>query len=254
MSGEWSKEELAERIQNGEKDLIPLLWGECRKTIYKIVLRNKYLISERADVGIEDLEQCGFLAMVAAVKQYDSTKSYKFVTYIEYRFKTEVFSMLGARYAGGKYNFPILARSISEAVGDNDENGLEELMEDENAGKFTEEYEEKEMQRIVREAVEKLPELERHVIKEVFFEGKNIKDVTIEGEKRRYAESVQRKALNRLRKDETLKALRAAWFGNVPQVQNIYNSSVEKTVIEGENWDNWLEKMENDVRRLENGL
>lgn len=253
MRGEWSNEELAERIQNGEKDLMPLLWGRCRKTIYKIVLRHRYLIAERADVGIEDLEQCGFLAMAAAVKQYDGTKPYKFVTYIEYKFKTEVFSLLGARYAGGKYNFPILARPISEAVGDNDENGLEELLEDENAGRFTEDYEKKEMQRIVREAVEKLPELERYVIQEIFFKRKNIKEVVIEGEKSRYAESVQRKALNRLRKDETLQALQVAWFGNEPNVRKIHTTP-EKTVIQEENWDNWFKKMTDDVRRLENGF
>ena len=160
---------------------------------------------------------------------------------------------MGARYAGGNYNFPILARSISEAVGDNDENDLEELLEDESAGRFTEDYEKKEMQRIVREAVEKLPELERYVIQEIFFKGKNIKEVVIEGEKSRYAESVQRKALNRLRKDETLQALRVAWFGNEPNVRKIHTTP-EKTVIQEENWDNWFKKMTDDVRRLENGF
>lgn len=55
MRGEWNNEELAERIQNGEKDLIPLLWGGVRGFINLLALKHRYIIKERPDTDMEDL-------------------------------------------------------------------------------------------------------------------------------------------------------------------------------------------------------
>lgn len=257
MRGEWSNEELAERIQNGEKDLLPLLWGNVRGFINLLALKHRYIIQERAYVDVEDLIQCGYFAMLKAVEAYDSTKGCKFVSFIVFKYKNEIYKLIGAKKTKCSYIFPPFTSSLNATVENDDhETELVDMLEDENAESIETDYEKKEMQRIVRAAVGRLPELERNVIQEIYF---NERAKTEIADGRHYKDQfavtrAEDRALHILRKDKTLQALHTAYFKNMPRQKDIFKSSAEEAVIEDIKWETWFENIIDDIGRIENGL
>ena len=257
MHGEWNNEELAERIQNGEKDLIPLLWGGVRGFINLLALKHRYIIKERPDTDIEDLIQCGYFAMLKALEVYDGTKGYKFTTFITFKYKNEIYKVIGAKKNRNSYTFPPLHSSLNATIENDDhETELVDMLEDESMGNIETEYEKKEMQQIVREAVEKLPETEQYIIQEIYFNGRTKVDI-VDG--RRYKDQfavtrAEDRALRILRKDETLQALHVAYFGDAPHTQDTAKSQPESAVIEGENWDKWFSCIMEEIGRFEDEL
>lgn len=87
-----SNEEAARRIQGGEQSAIPLLWEGVKKFIrlwaYKYYVQHESLC-KRAGVEKEDLYQCGYFAMLNAVRAYDATTGYRFITYMAYYLQNE---------------------------------------------------------------------------------------------------------------------------------------------------------------------
>ena len=139
---------------------------------------------------------------------------------------------------------------------DGHETELLEMLEDENAGSIEADYEKKEMQQLVRAAVGKLPEQERHVIQEIYFNGRAKTEIA---DGRRYKDQfavtrAEDRALHMLRKDKALQALHTAYFKNMPRQQDIFRSSPEEAAIAGENWDKWLENIMDDIGRFESGI
>jgi len=74
-----SNEELAEKIQNGEKDLLPLLWEQVEKFIYKQAGIRARQLNGLGGVSVDDLCQAGFLALVDAVESYATEKGMSFI-------------------------------------------------------------------------------------------------------------------------------------------------------------------------------
>ena len=71
MEGSRSNEELAARIKAGEKSLLPILWGQCRRTVSILAAKYRGVMEQNAFVDMEDFMQCGYFAMLAAVEAYD---------------------------------------------------------------------------------------------------------------------------------------------------------------------------------------
>ncbi|MCM1122024.1 MAG: hypothetical protein NC416_05525, partial [Eubacterium sp.] len=78
MEGSRNNEELAARIKAGEKSLLPILWGQCRRTITILAAKYRGVMEKNAFVDMEDFMQCGYFAMLAAVEAYNPEKDYKF--------------------------------------------------------------------------------------------------------------------------------------------------------------------------------
>lgn len=257
MDENRSNEELAVKIKAGEKSLLPILWGQCRRTVMILAAKYRGVIEKNAFVDMEDFIQCGYFAMLAAVETYNPEKGYKFNTYMTFKYKKQVYDMFGNMREGDKRIFPIAASSLNVTMeSDGHETELLELLEDENAESIETDYEKKEMQQIVRAAVGRLPELERNVIQEIYF---NERAKTEIADGRRYKDQfavtrAEDRALHILRKDKTLQALHTAHFKNMPRQQDIFKSSPEEAAIAGENWDKWFENIMDDIGRFENGL
>ena len=130
------------------------------------------------------------------------------------------------------------------------------MLEDKSAGSIDSDYEKKELQQIVRKAVGKLPERERYVIQEIYFNGRAKTEIA-DGQRYKDQFAVTRtedKAMYILRKDQSLQALHRAYFKKEPREQNIYKTSPEEAAIEGEKWDKWLENIMDEIGGFENGL
>lgn len=257
MDGSGSNEALAARIKAGEKSLLPILWGQCRRTVAILAAKYRGIMEMNAFVDMEDFIQCGYFAMLEAVEAYDPEKGYKFNSYMNFKYKKQVYDMFGNVREGDRRIFPVAASSLNVTMeNDGHETELLELLEDENAGSIEADYEKKEIQQIVRAAVGRLPDLERYVIKQIYFKGQTKTDIA----KKMHAKDQFRvtrwedRALHMLRKDKALQALHTAYFKNMPRQQDIFKSSPEEAAIAGENWDKWFENIMDDIGRFENGL
>lgn len=84
-----SNEQLCELYQKGEKKALDLLWMKNERLIKKIVKRysNKY----RSILEDEDLEQSCFMEFKRAVEKFDSSKGFKFSTYVVWWLRQSIF-------------------------------------------------------------------------------------------------------------------------------------------------------------------
>lgn len=257
MDGREKREELAARIKAGEKSLLPMLWGECRGTVVIMAAKYRSIIEQNAFVDMEDFIQCGYFAMLEAVAAYNPEKGYKFTSYMTFKYKKQIYEMFGNVREGDKRIFPAAASSLNITLeNDGHETELLEMLEDKSAGSIESDYEKKELQQIVRAAVGKLPERERYVIQEIYFNGRAKTEIA-DGQRYKDQFAVTRtedKAMYILRKDQSLQALHRAYFKKEPRKQNIYKTSPEEAAIEGEKWDKWLENIMDEIGGFENGL
>lgn len=80
-----TNEELALKIQNGERNLIPTLWEQVERFIY-LKSENWYWQHEetciRCGVALDDLKQVSYFAFLDAIRYYTSADGYKFLTYL----------------------------------------------------------------------------------------------------------------------------------------------------------------------------
>lgn len=81
-----SNEELVERIKQSENSLMSDLYMNCRRFIIAIIKR----------IGIEQAEDCedamqdAYFGLYEAVKGFDESKGYKFLTYAKYHIQTAI--------------------------------------------------------------------------------------------------------------------------------------------------------------------
>ena len=137
MEGNRSNEELAARIKAGEESLLPILWGQCRRTVTILAAKYRGVMEQNAFVDMEDFMQCGYFAMLAAVEAYDPEKGYKFSSYMNFKYKKQVYEMFGNVREGDRRIFPAAASSLNVTLeNDGHETELLDMLEDENAGSW----------------------------------------------------------------------------------------------------------------------
>lgn len=81
-----SNEELVERIKQGENSLMSDLYMNCRRFIIAII---KHIGIEQAE-DCEDAMQDAYFGLCEAVKGFDESKGYKFLTYAKYHIQTAI--------------------------------------------------------------------------------------------------------------------------------------------------------------------
>lgn len=98
MHGKMSNEELAERIKNGERDLILTLWKQVRNLIVKIIFQ-RYLPRDGSNnlVEVDDLIQAGFIGMMKAIHDFRSSSGYAFTTFLNKHLANAAREALGIR-------------------------------------------------------------------------------------------------------------------------------------------------------------
>lgn len=77
-----TNEELAARIQAGERDQLPALWEQVERFVAMQAYRVARAVGPRAGVTAEDLYQAGYLALVEAVDGYDAERGASFIGYL----------------------------------------------------------------------------------------------------------------------------------------------------------------------------
>lgn len=156
-----TNEEIAKKIQSGHNELYNELWKRVHKLMYKI-LRSKLLyISLPNYIDAEDLEQGMYFALCNAVQSYDSTKAYKFNSYLEYHIMNAIRSELPKKI--------LCESSINQTVGDDEDNEIGDFIPDDLAEEKLKEIELTDIQMQTRQAISELPPNEREAVTLYYF-------------------------------------------------------------------------------------
>lgn len=92
-----TNEELALKIQQGDDGLLPELWEQVRKFI--VLKANSFYqcYSKNPRFEVDDLIQSAYFAVLYAVKSYDPSRGFKFISYLNFPIKTAFAEVAGMR-------------------------------------------------------------------------------------------------------------------------------------------------------------
>jgi RNA polymerase sporulation-specific sigma factor len=245
LSIQVTNEELALLAANGDIESLHKLYFAVAPLIYKLTSRYfKYCNNNRKGVRPEDLEQCGYLAYLNALKQYKPEKELKFTSYLGFCVAGECRRELGIAFpTGGKaVNREVGTISLQAPISDTEENfTLEDIISDPAADTYN--YcELNDMRIIVRREIERLPSREQYMVYSIFYEDKTLEDIAAERRwDYKYAKKVRQSAYKHLRQSENMQSLRKAyaWGEKAPQeymecmeFDNLFNDSGLTPILE----------------------
>lgn len=200
-----TNEEIVKAIQESKdgaerKRLMTELWNINQGIIYTYAYRYSTALS----VPLVDVIQESYIALVQAVKYYDSTKSYKFTTYLSQTIKSVPTRLHG-------YDDTI---SLNATVGENEETELSELIEDTQAlEQFQDSIYLNDLSKYIHKALGRLEPLQYDVITSIYFNDDELQAIadrlTITREKVR---QIRDKALRELRKDKELEEVAKYYY------------------------------------------
>ncbi|MDE7390172.1 MAG: sigma-70 family RNA polymerase sigma factor [Lachnospiraceae bacterium] len=238
-----NNEEIVILIQQGQKEYCTERWERVSKLINMMI--GKY--AERRilppDIEKEDLLQCGYFAMLSAVKAYDKDKTFKFNSYLSFHVKNAVNTAINH----GKRNtstVDIKEFSYNKTVSgdDGEETELLELMQDESTLYEYEALELSDIQKHVWEAVAELPERQGEVIRRYYLEGASLTDLA--KEKGVAVSNIQQRknqGLQMLRKNRWLRSFYKEYWSepyiNIQLYFSYWRTSPEKYAIEKDIYD-----------------
>lgn len=156
-----TNEDLAIQIQLGHTEHYTELWENVKRLMLKILHSKTKRIVLPTYLDKEDIEQELYFAFCNAVQAYDDTKPYKFNSYLEYHIMNAVCSALPSK--------PLQEVSLNQAVGEDEENELLELVEDEAAAQDFKQVELTDLQTDIRQAISQLPTMQAKTIYLFYF-------------------------------------------------------------------------------------
>ena len=196
-------EEIVARIQEGEKQLIPVLWDQTRDFV--AFLANSWALAWRKP-GIEadDLIQSGFFAMLKAIEKFDSSRG-GFIHFFKF------------------YLMKCFSRELTDweqLVSLDEETGedlrLIDSIEDPGAAAELEDAEERiyqdQLRQIVRDALKELPENQSEAVRLRYLEGLTLKEAgKLQGVSKETMRQREGDALRNLKKNKDIREL---WNGD----------------------------------------
>ena len=205
-----TNEKLVQLIKDGNKQYYHTLWEQTSKLIYRLIDKHGKSRILPNDIDFEDIQQCGYFAMVEAVRLYSEDKGLKFNTYLEYQVMTAINKTINRGQRKRPQTARIKERSYNVPITDNSGNEVEwlDLIADESTKPVYSDLELTDLQEIVWQAVAQLPPNLKEVIVQYYFKGENLPT-----QAQRLGVSVSlitqrsRQAFRLLRKDKDLRQL-----------------------------------------------
>lgn len=201
-------EDLALKIQQGEKSLIPTLWNNVKDIVYFIsdkIYRGNKFACDKAGCDINDIRQVAYFGFLAAIRAYKENTEYMFNSYLTYHIKKAVFRSAKIYY---KNSMPLNDSLTFETPLSEDNSQkitLKDSIPDVNTERAFECIELADEARLVHEAVNLLPEREKQVIQDLYFKESNMiilsKELNISSERVR---QIEHEAIIHLRKSPVL--------------------------------------------------
>ena len=180
-----ANEELALKIQNGERNLISTLWEQVKRFIY-LKSENWYWQHEetciRCGVDLDDLKQVSYFAFLDAIRYYTSADGYKFLTYLVFPLRNRFNEACGIRTKAQAQRPLNRCKSLNAAVSGSEEGiTYEDIIVDEIAAEDFQRAEDgiynEQLRSVLDECLATLPEVQSPVIQYRYFEGLTAEEV-----------------------------------------------------------------------------
>ena len=182
-----TNEQLCVLIQQGGKELIPILWERVKRLCFMLCGQYYSKYRERfAACGVElcDLRQECYAAFLAAVRSYKADGGAQFASYLGYPIRKAAAELLGIHNADRVNRRPLdNAVSLDKPIeaADNDNMTLEDVIPDTESEEPFEQVidriEDEETHAVLSAAVGQLDEVQRAVIVGYYFGGKTLKEI-----------------------------------------------------------------------------
>lgn len=168
-----NNEELAALIQAGERDKLPELWEQVRRFAWKQGCRWLRALDGRGGVTLEDLLQCSFLALMAAVDSFDPERFKAFVGWYALHLKTAFSEACCIRTQLQRQDPIHHAASLDTPLTDDESDPLtlEGTIPDTAAEAAFEEVEDRQRREAIEKALQSLTEDQRAVIRLRYWNG-----------------------------------------------------------------------------------
>lgn len=167
-----TNEELAKRIQQGERDQLLTLWAQVRRFARDRAFRWHRATGGRGGVTLDDLEQEAFIALLEALETWKADEG-PFLPWYAYRLKG-TFTAATAQRTKRDMKDPLQdCLSLDAPLVDHEGNPfiLEDTIPDPRAEADMESVAERDLQAGVRRVVDSLPAEQRRVILLRYFHG-----------------------------------------------------------------------------------
>lgn len=205
-----TNEQLSVLIQQGNNELLPLLWENTSSLIYKKCGQYWWAYSDRFKrhgYDLSDLKQEGFTILLQALKYYNSDKSYKFNTYLNYAAKNVLSRIISNNDALSQVN----TLSMEQPIDENKDGDLflSDIISDSGIEGEFDEVERRILYLPLHQIIDSLPEAERKAITAYYLENKTYQEIAQEsGKTIEEIKSTVQKGLRILRKGEILRQLK----------------------------------------------
>lgn len=209
-----TNEELVERIQAGERELLLELWQQVERFVAMRARMRARALNGGGGVTVDDLIQSGYIAMLSAVDGFDPEQGMAFIGWLNLALKTAFAEAIGRRSRRQALDPLHRAGSLDAPVGD-DEDGatVGDLQADPSADAGFAEAEARiwgeQLHAALEKALGRLPEDERTIIIIRFYQGKTVQEAgRILSMSKGTASSLERRALWSLRRSPACAGLR----------------------------------------------
>ena len=197
-------------IQEGDTDLLPVLWGKVRHLCFMLCGRYYTRYSDKfAACGVElsDLRQECYIAFLKAVDAFKPDGKSLFTSYLNYPIKNSAAELLGIRNIERVNRKPLdNAESLEKPFesSENDALTLGDTLSDEQAlqpyENILDRIEDKETRAVLSRALGQLSEVQRQVITMYYFDDMSLNDIGVQlGVSGERARQIRQKALKCLR-------------------------------------------------------
>ncbi len=239
-----TNEELAARIQAGERDLIPELWEQVRRFVWQQARRRFVLTNGYGGMDVEDLAQSGFLALLEAVEDFQPKREYQFLTFLTYHLKN-AFAAAGG-YKSRKRDPLSFSVSLNTPLGDDPDGDTFEDLQPDPVDQI-EGAERKiwleQLSSALERALSDLSTEERDTLQRRYLKNQTLQEVSVEtGTDAATVRKMEQSALAQLRRNKHRNGLEQFVEDRTPYYTRVgisafnstHTSAVEKAVLERE--------------------
>ena len=243
-----SNEELATRIQKGERDLMPELWQQVEKFVRLMARKRFAQLPATSGLELDDLYNTGYIAVVEAVNRFDEVRGCSFLTLLYLTLKTAFAEAAGYRLSRQRQDPLHSAESLYAPLSDENDDSLGETIPDPAAAAEFDDAENRIYNEQLHEALDvalsTLGENRQAVIRARYYKNMSFADIArAQNKSRETIRMTEARAMNDLRKPYIRKRLEAFldlhtdYYHHVGirQFNTTGTSAVEKIVIRREN-------------------
>ena len=170
-----TNEELAMKIQQGERDKLPELWTQVERFVGYVARRRLQHLPEGTGLEYDDLYNAGYIAFVDAVNRFDPERDASLLTILKLSLKTAFAEAAGYRSQKQRKDPLHRAGSIYDLIPGTEDLRVVDSIPDESAAEAFEEAEHREyleqLHGELENALSRIPEPQEGIIRRRFYDG-----------------------------------------------------------------------------------